>query len=89
MLTSGDSGFEPVHPRLRGELVMFNVISPDARGSSPLARGTLNVMTTSLVLFRFIPACAGNSPTRAIRAQEFSVHPRLRGELQLNPLQAL
>ena len=29
-----------VHPRLRGELVMFNVISPDARGSSPLTRGT-------------------------------------------------
>ena len=53
-------------------------------GSSPLARGTQQLMTSRFNAWRFIPACAGNSDPGPRSEPEPSVHPRLRGELQ-NP----
>ena len=52
---------QSVHPRLRGELSfrLMNSIRP--AGSSPLARGTQDELTTQKDDSRFIPACAGNS----------------------------
>ena len=53
----------------------------DICGSSPLARGTLNVKTAKNIILRFIPACAGNSLQTILISLVRSVHPRLRGEL--------
>ena len=69
-----------VHPRMRGEQSHFGVISPDARGSSPHARGTVKERKANFVGLRFIPACAGNSEEFARNVGRKSVHPRMRGE---------
>ena len=55
--------WQPVHPRLRGELIITQKIWFLTRGSSPLARGTLTLLTQKGMAERFIPACAGNSVT--------------------------
>ena len=70
-----------VHPRLRGELLLTTTYTIDKHGSSPLARGTLEKITSDAIYARFIPACAGNSKTKARELIEVAVHPRLRGEL--------
>ena len=63
---------------------MFNVISPDARGSSPLTRGTQSLTKSRISSIRFIPAYAGNSRLWLSVVLSLSVHPRLRGELGVN-----
>ena len=72
---------QPVHPRLRGELI--NRISSNGAvvGSSPLTRGTLRHDSAPLSAPRFIPAYAGNSRLAETSLAQKSVHPRLRGEL--------
>ena len=50
-----------VHPRLRGELFTRLIRRKPTYGSSPLARGTLQKILYPLYVYRFIPACAGNS----------------------------
>ena len=70
-----------VHPRLRGELHSSTISWVDQRGSSPLARGTLLLVTYLLNAGRFIPACAGNSISPPAEFFFLTVHPRLRGEL--------
>ena len=50
-----------VHPRLRGELRTPNVPAGSKCGSSPLTRGTLLSQIGKMILYRFIPAYAGNS----------------------------
>ena len=72
-----------VHPRLRGELNCYRAARRDYYGSSPLARGTLNIPIGDLTVSRFIPACAGNSTAAAANIISAPVHPRLRGELEL------
>ena len=72
---------QPVHPRLRGELVSFNTIPSGNGGSSPLARGTPSRNFRCFASSRFIPACAGNSSLLILFHQATAVHPRLRGEL--------
>ena len=52
---------DPVHPRLRGELIGRNCNPPIRIGSSPLTRGTLRVNAFVRMNTRFIPAYAGNS----------------------------
>ena len=55
------TGFPTVHPRLRGELAGLTGSDYEAVGSSPLARGTPESEESPFVIWRFIPACAGNS----------------------------
>mgnify|MGYP001641353420 CR=1 FL=1 len=50
-----------VHPRMRGEHLIFVAESDDFGGSSPHARGTPFSLPFSLPFSRFIPACAGNT----------------------------
>ena len=69
-----------VHPRVRGEHLSPATTKSAHIGSSPRARGTLPVRLTALHLLRFIPACAGNTPSRRDPASACPVHPRVRGE---------
>ena len=68
------------HPRVRGE----HFCVPDGHsigcGSSPRARGTLPDDGQGRLERRVIPACAGNTPTRASRSTTPAGHPRVRGE---------
>ena len=49
-------------------------------GSSPLARGTCYSLRNRCVLWRLIPARAGNIPYPSPNAAERTAHPRSRGE---------
>ena len=71
----------PVHPRLRGELAVYNGVAPTDGGSSPLTRGTRTITGATLGSGRFIPAYAGNSQIGVTSTGFPTVHPRLRGEL--------
>ena len=71
----------PVHPRLRGELLMKMPSDQPYYGSSPLTRGTPKTYSQESPVLRFIPAYAGNSHKYLRQNQFHSVHPRLRGEL--------
>ena len=71
----------PVHPRLRGELAEPATKVLLTSGSSPLTRGTREILRNTLADARFIPAYAGNSSLETYRSCPYAVHPRLRGEL--------
>ena len=73
---------ESVHPRLRGELRFTSSLTSSLDGSSPLTRGTPVKEESPFVIWRFIPAYAGNSQCLSGRLLFGSVHPRLRGELR-------
>ena len=73
-----------VHPRLRGELNLQLRGLFDTLGSSPLTRGTRTKRLLHRQRCRFIPAYAGNSEVRNVKVLAQAVHPRLRGELNLN-----
>ena len=49
-------------------------------GSSPRARGTRNVGRNDWHVWRFIPACAGNTRIASAYSATTAVHPRVRGE---------
>ncbi len=70
----------PVHPRWRGEHWFGPRGLMPARGSSPLARGTLFHQVCMKRDGRFIPAGAGNTSGAACAVLSASVHPRWRGE---------
>ena len=70
----------PVHPRWRGVHCSTCVYSCRPDGSSPLARGTLNVFAAEAGSRRFIPAGAGNTHIGRYRVTKMPVHPRWRGE---------
>ena len=69
-----------VHPRSRGEHVIYFTLSPQSDGSSPLARGTLQRRAGLAHPDRFIPARAGNTETSHRPPSSRTVHPRSRGE---------
>ena len=70
----------PVHPRMRGERTFeFEPLITPA-GSSPHARGTRGVGRLGVDHVRFIPACAGNAPLPECSLWRWPVHPRMRGE---------
>ena len=81
--TCTTSASPAVHPRVRGEHSGACFCARDQAGSSPRARGTpINAVRTA-VEGRFIPACAGNTASNFGTAFRNSVHPRVRGEHQL------
>ena len=73
----------PVHPRLRGELDRHDIGCVIPVGSSPLTRGTPAKQLAAQNQSRFIPAYAGNSGYSYQAGGYITVHPRLRGELNL------
>ena len=72
--------YRPVHPRVRGEHTITRTIDDAECGSSPRARGTRPPVRGMVFRYRFIPACAGNTPICAVRLRSVPVHPRVRGE---------
>ena len=69
-----------VHPRERGEHWKPAFDAFAQAGSSPRARGTRAMPMRPRARFRFIPASAGNTPTKTRSNVRTSVHPRERGE---------
>ena len=69
-----------VHPRVCGEHGEFAPVPVRPAGSSPRVRGTRVGPARAGHEFRFIPACAGNTPLRRYAARLDSVHPRVCGE---------
>ena len=70
----------PVHPRVCGEHSSVEVGFQGQDGSSPRVRGTRAEIAQRLVIGRFIPACAGNTPAASCRMSPCAVHPRVCGE---------
>ena len=73
-------GTEPVHPRVCGERVVTTSTTNQPTGSSPRVRGTLALRCGDAPLQRFIPACAGNAPSKRTSTPAKPVHPRVCGE---------
>ena len=71
---------QSVHPRVCGEHRVHLHLKLDSSGSSPRVRGTRNFAEHEVQLFRFIPACAGNTLRHRARCSARSVHPRVCGE---------
>jgi len=69
-----------VHPRVCGEHLCAEPLSPRHRGSSPRVRGTC--LTSYLIRSQgwFIPACAGNIKVGGRQCLRHTVHPRVCGE---------
>ena len=74
-----------VHPRLRGELILVLRPALIHIGSSPLTRGTQDQHRAADQKYWFIPAYAGNSDVWHLAQKFDTVHPRLRGELWIQP----
>ena len=68
------------HPRSRGEHFSAFLRRVRARGSSPLARGTLDNILSARGQSRLIPARAGNTFASLYSTPSTSAHPRSRGE---------
>ena len=69
-----------VHPRVCGEHAKRDRQDWDWSGSSPRVRGTRAAPLRPAGQQRFIPACAGNTPSPARAAPVPAVHPRVCGE---------
>ena len=67
------------HPRSRGVYMTHNPRSPQALGSSPLARGLPALCVGRTCISRIIPARAGFTCERSFRKPAFTDHPRSRG----------
>ena len=75
-----DSKQSSVHPRPRGEHSETQISRTRTAGSSPPARGTLQVCDPLPPWIRFIPARAGNTLAQPSPEPFVPVHPRPRGE---------
>ena len=67
------------HPRSRGVYVVEECVEVDGVGSSPLARGLLDVRRDTVDLIRIIPARAGFTSGLRSWADPSGDHPRSRG----------
>ena len=74
------------HPRMRGEHRMDMRASPSFMGSSPHARGALQVGSKLPAIVRIIPACAGSTRGEKSGSSNARDHPRMRGEHAVLPL---
>ena len=74
-----------VYPRWRGELSTIYPPLLNGTGLSPLARGTLPLVSCRPRKNRFIPAGAGNSNSYTDKSSKQTVYPRWRGELFSGP----
>ncbi len=70
----------PVYPRSRGEHLSLFPAGKSVTGLSPLARGTLKQGSCVILVLRFIPARAGNTPVSLTVQFSTAVYPRSRGE---------
>ena len=70
------------HPRSRGEYYVDKANHIAHHGSSPLSRGIHRNQDKTRVLFRIIPALAGNTHIVAFHNFHIRDHPRSRGEYQ-------
>ena len=69
-----------VHPRTGGEHTTQPCLAATESGSSPHGRGTRRDRARHARRRRFIPARAGNTPTRGMTGTSWPVHPRTGGE---------
>jgi len=69
-----------VHPHSRGEHCAAFRPRASTGGSSPLARGTQNMVQRKLAETRFIPTRAGNTRPSKSQSTTRPVHPHSRGE---------
>ena len=69
-----------VHPRACGEHYCRLDSTISAIGSSPRMRGTRFLVVRRVIVFRFIPAHAGNTYVASKRGAVVTVHPRACGE---------
>ena len=76
-------GLNAVHPRGCGEHPSSSLVPVAHIGSSPRVRGTRHVRHSYARFERFIPAGAGNTPSRIASSWLPSVHPRGCGEHSL------
>ena len=67
------------HPRSRGVYERFTIENTRLMGSSPLARGLLELLLGLREQLRIIPARAGFTPRRAAGGRARRDHPRSRG----------
>ena len=74
-----------VYPRWRGEHYQTGIFPYNGVGLSPLARGTLTRRGIRPAPRRFIPAGAGNTPSRSRVSVMKTVYPRWRGEHERVP----
>ena len=68
------------HPRMRGEHPLRRTLSRIVAGSSPHARGTLELVSSVGCSPGIIPACAGNTVQCDRPHRDLRDHPRMRGE---------
>ena len=68
------------HPRVCGENTPAQVLSLQARGSSPRVRGKLHSQCVFIERSGLIPACAGKTATRSPPPPSPTAHPRVCGE---------
>ena len=80
---SGRRPRQTVHPRMYGERARSSQRQAASVGSSPHVRGTPKLQLLDAVVVRFIPACAGNAHGIRRFALHDTVHPRMRGERNL------
>ena len=71
---------QAAHPRSRGEHLRSNSIEKFTPGSSPLARGTLDIFRCNIGGMRLSPARAGNMFSSRKLMCVVTAHPRSRGE---------
>ena len=69
-----------VHPRVCGERSRPRRPPTTCCGSSPRVRGTAKEYSEGLMVWRFIPACAGNGQRIIQHPPRRPVHPRVCGE---------
>ncbi len=69
-----------VYPRGRGEHTTVKAGEQDVAGLSPLARGTRGADYDFPIIYRFIPAGAGNTLAACPCCYAAPVYPRWRGE---------
>ena len=68
------------HPRMRGEHALRFPPLKYLQGSSPHARGALDVVAVEVGPYGIIPACAGSTPASRPPRSSYRDHPRMRGE---------